>query len=145
MLERFDLVPRFDLAFRTPVSVWDRFFGDWGFPETYLDEGQWTPAADISETDSHYFVSMELPGIDMKEMDIAYADGLLTVKGEKVRTTDIGEACYCTERYAGSFQRIFRIPGSVDKDKIDATYKDGILKVSLPKSEESRVKKIEVH
>lgn len=145
MIGRFDVEPRFDLAFRTPVRVWDHFFGDWGLPETYLDEPGWTPAADISETGSHYFVSMELPGIDMKEMDISFADGFLTVKGEKAKTTDIGESCYCTERYSGSFQRNFRIPGTVDKDKIDATYKDGILKVSLPKLEESRAKKIEVH
>lgn len=145
MIRRFDVAPRFDLALRPPISLWDHFFGDLAFPRTFADESEWMPAADISETDSHYHVSMELPGIDMKEMDITYAEGFLTVKGTKTKTTDIGESCYCTERFTGSFQRSFRIPGSVDTDKIDASYRDGILRVSLPKTEESKVKKIEVH
>jgi len=145
MIRRLDLAPRFDVALRQPFRLWDRFLGDLDFPRTFVDESEWVPPADISETDSHYHVSMELPGIDMKEMDILYSDGFLTVKGQKTKTTDIGESCYCTERFAGSFERNFRIPGFVDRDNIVASYKDGILKVSLPKSEEGKVKKIEVH
>jgi HSP20 family protein len=56
-----------------------------------------------------------------------------------------GESCYCSERYTGSFQRNFRIPGAVDKDNIEAKYRDGILRVNLAKSGESVVKKIEIH
>jgi HSP20 family protein len=57
----------------------------------------------------------------------------------------LGESCYCSERYSGSFQRSVQIPGAVDKENIEADYKDGILKVSLAKSEKIAVKKIEIH
>jgi HSP20 family protein len=65
--------------------------------------------------------------------------------GEKAKGVSVGESCYCTERYYGSFQRSFRIPGAVDNDNIEAKYRDGVLRVSLAKSKESVVKKIEIH
>ena len=55
------------------------------------------------------------------------------------------ECCHCSERYSGSFRRSFRIPGKIDSEKIDANYKDGILKVVLKKSEKNMPKKIEIH
>ena len=103
------------------------------------------PASDIAETEKEYVVSAELPGIDMKGMDISYSSGVLTIKGEKKKESSDGECCHCAERYSGTFERSFRIPGTVDSDKIDATYKDGILKVVVPKSEKSVPKKIKVH
>ena len=118
----------------------------WSDPYTYVvRDDEWTPASDITETVKSYVVTMELPGIDMKKTDISYIDGVLTVKGEKTKDSMEGECCYCSERYSGSFNRTFQIPGKVDSDKIDATYKDGILKLTLTKAEESLPKKIEVH
>jgi HSP20 family protein len=122
MMTMLDLVPRYDVSFRPQLSLLDRFFDD-----------------------TAYHVTMELPGMDMKGLDISYAEGILTVKGEKSKDTSIDESCYCTERYFGSFERSFRIPGKVDADHIEANYKDGILRISLTKSEESAVRKIEVH
>jgi HSP20 family protein len=72
-------------------------------------------------------------------------EGILTVKGEKTKGVSVGESCYCSERYSGSFQRNFRIPGAVDTEKMEAGYKDGILRVGLAKSGKSVVKKIEIH
>jgi HSP20 family protein len=123
----------------------DRFFSDWTIPSAYLNECDWTPDSNMAETDTEYHVTMELPGIDMKKLDISFSEGILTVKGEKTTEVSIGEACLCSERYSGSFQRSFQIPGPVDKENIEADYKDGILKVSLAKSEENVVKKIEIH
>ncbi len=79
------------------------------------------------------------------ELDISFSEGVLSVIGEKTKEVSIDESCYCSERYTGSFQRSFRIPGLVDKENIKAKYRDGILRVSLTKSEESVVKKIEIH
>ena len=137
------LVPRrFDVAFRPFRSL----FEDWFNPyPSVVEREEWMPASDIAETEKAYAVSMELPGIDMEKTDISFSDGVLTVKGEKLKETFEGECCHCAERFSGSFTRSFRIYGGVDTDKIDATYKDGILKVMLPKSEEHMPKKITVH
>ena len=146
MMRMLDLVPALDVAFGRPESFIDRYFGDWVVPSTsYYVDCDWMPASDMAETDRAYRVTLEVPGIDMTKTDISYADGILTVKGEKEKDVAQGESCYCAERYSGSFLRTFRIPGKVDHEKIDATYKDGVLNLTLPKAEESVPKKIEVH
>jgi len=145
MIRMLNVVPRYNVAFRPQTRLSDRFFSDWVIPSANLDECDWTPASDIAETDTKYHVTMELPGIDMKKLDISFSEGVLTVKGEKTNGVSMGESCYCTERYAGSFQRSLQIPGAVNREKIDADYKDGILEISLAKAEESAVKKIEIH
>jgi HSP20 family protein len=110
-----------------------------------LECENWVPPTDIAETGKAYVVSMEIPGIDMKKLDISYSDGLLTVKGEKTKATAEGECCHCVERFSGTFERSLPVFGKVDEDKIDATYRDGILNITIPKSEETVPKKIEVH
>ena len=145
MMRMLNVIPRFDVAFRPQNRLLDRFFSNWVIPSTNLDECDWMPASDIAETDTEYHVTMELPGINMKELAISFSEGILTVNGEKSEGVSIGESCYCSERYYGPFQRSFRIPGTVDKDNIEAKYRDGILIVSLAKSDESVVKKIEIH
>lgn len=145
MMRMLNSIPRFDVAFRPQTRLWDSLFSDWIIPSTGLDECDWVPPSDIVETNTGYHVTMELPGIEMKKLDITFSEGILTVKGEKTKKVFDGESCYCSERYSGSFQRNFRIPGAVDKDNIEAKYKDGILRVSLAKSGESIVKKIKIH
>jgi len=136
------LMPTIDTDFRPWRGLWS----DWGFPANYFVECRdWAPATDIAETDAYFMVTMELPGIDMTKTDISFNDGILTVKGEKHKETSEGECCQCSERYEGSFTRAIEVSGRVRSDKIDATYRDGVLKVTLPKSEESVPKKIEVH
>lgn len=103
------------------------------------------PAFDISETEKEYMISGEIPGINSKDLDITLLDDILTIKGEKKQENEEKEENYHrVERHYGSFQRSFRIPEKVKTDELDATYKDGILKLSLPKAEASEVKKIEV-
>lgn len=136
------LVPRYNVSF----SPWESLLSEWADPFLSAVEcEEWLPASDIAETEDAYLVTMEMPGIDMEKTDISYNDGILTVKGEKRKESTEGECCHCAERYAGPFQRSFRIPVKVQSDKIDATYKDGILNLTLPKSEESKPKKITVH
>jgi len=145
MMTMLDLLPRFDLSLRPHLNFLDRFFDDWRTPTLYNKECEWLPPSDITDTDTAYHVAIELPGIDIKGLDISYTEGILTVKGEKSKDVSIDESCSCTERYFGSFERSFRIPGKVDADHIEANYNDGILKISLTKSGESAVRKIEVH
>jgi HSP20 family protein len=105
------------------------------------------PAVDIAEHDKEYEVTAELPGMDEKDIDVKFADGALTIKGEKKEEKEEKKKdYYLSERRFGSFQRSFRVPEGVDADKIDASFKNGVLTVVLPKSVEAqkREKKIAI-
>lgn len=131
------LIPELDLV--------DRFFNDLPLPSLFSEEKVLSPAFDISETEKEYVITGEIPGTDVKDLDVTLLDGLLTVKGEKKQEKeDKDENYHRVERHYGSFERSFRIPEKVKADKLEATYKDGILKIFLPKSEASEVKKIAV-
>ena len=138
MARMIDVIP-FDMALRPFGSLWERTY------PYFAECEEWAPATDIAETGKAYVVSMEIPGMDMKKLDVSYDDGVLTVKGEPTKETNEGECCHCMERFSGTFDRSFSISGKVDRDKIDAAYQDGILKITIPKSEASVPKKIEVH
>ena len=145
MTRALDLTPTIGLGYR-PFRLVDRLFDEWTRPFFDADVcAEWMPPADIAETDGHYAVTVEVPGIDMKALDVAYDEGVLIIKGEKKKETEEGECAYCAERYTGTFERRFTIPGHVNQEKIDATYHDGVLKIVLPKDEKSTLKKIEIH
>lgn len=106
-----------------------------------------TPAADVVETDKAYEITAELPGIDQKNIEVNVANGGITIKGEKKEETEEKKKdYYVSERRYGSFERYFSLPEGVDADKIEATFKNGVLKVMLPKTAEAQkpAKKIEV-
>ncbi|MFO8083807.1 MAG: Hsp20/alpha crystallin family protein [Desulfobacterales bacterium] len=122
----------------------ERFFDEWGFPEAVRDQ-QWIPKVDVSETDDHFIVRAEVPGMDKDDINISLSNGLLTIQGEKKQEKKEEKENYrFVESRYGSFSRSFRVPGGVDADKIDANYKDGVLKVTIPKSEEEKSRKIEI-
>jgi HSP20 family protein len=127
---------------REMEDLWDRFFRERPLAESGW---QWAPSVDISETDGKVEVKAELPGLEAKDIDVEVTDNVLTLRGEKkMEEEKKGEKYYCRERYAGSFNRSFRLPAGVESDKVDAQFKNGVLTVSIPKSEESKQKKIEV-
>jgi HSP20 family protein len=100
-----------------------------------------TPAIDIVEKDKAFEVTAELPGLDVKDIDIQLGDGMLTIKGEKQEEKEEKtKDRYVSERRYGSFRRSLQVPGSVDSDKIEASYKSGVLTVTLPKSPEAQKK-----
>jgi HSP20 family protein len=144
MTRMLNLIPR-TFSFLPERGLLDRFFEDWS-PEHLDKETNWVPAFDISENDKEYTLTAELPGIDAKDLDITFSDGILTVKGEKKREKeDKGENYHRIERSYGSFQRSFHIPEKVKTEKVDASFKDGILKLILEKDEKSETKKITVN
>ena len=97
------------------------------------------PAVDIAEKDKEYEITAELPGMDEKNIDVKFADGLLTIKGEKKEEKEEKKKdFYLSERRYGSFQRSFQVPVSVDADKIEAKFANGVLTVRLPKSPEAQ-------
>lgn len=94
------------------------------------------PAVDIVEHEKDYQVTAELPGMDEKDIDVKFADGVLTIKGEKKEESeDKQKDYYRSERHFGAFQRSFRVPDGVEADKIEANVKNGVLTVVLPKSD----------
>lgn len=132
-------------SFTPSRDLFDRFFNDWDLPSLFSSENELIPAFDIAENDKEFLVTAELPGIDAKDVEITISDGILSVKGEKKHEKeDKGEDYHRVERRFGSFNRSFRIPGKVESDKIDASYKDGVLKVLLPKTEGTETKKIDI-
>ncbi|MBW2604422.1 MAG: Hsp20/alpha crystallin family protein [Deltaproteobacteria bacterium] len=114
--------------------------------DSRLSTWNWNPAIDIYDNDKNIVIKAELPGIDKKDIVIDVKDGLLTLKGERSFDNEVKEKkYYCRERTFGKFERVFRLPAKVDSEKISAHYKDGILKIDIPKSEEQKPKQITVH
>lgn len=100
-----------------------------------------TPAIDIVEKDKAFEVTAELPGLDVKNIDLQLSDNVLTIKGEKQEEKEEkAKDHYVSERRYGSFRRSLQVPGTVDTDKIEAHFKGGVLTVTLPKSPEAQKK-----
>jgi HSP20 family protein len=109
------------------------------------EETTFTPAFDVSETEKELIIKAEVPGIDKKDININLSDGLLTIKGEKKHEKEEeSENYHRVERRYGTFSRTVRLPFEVEVDKVDATYKDGVLKITVPKSEAAKPRKIEI-
>lgn len=105
------------------------------------------PSVNVAEKDKEIIVTAEIPGLDEKEIDVSLSGHTLYIRGEKKEEKEEkGEQFYRTERHFGSFQRAIPLPSEVQEDKITASYKKGVLKIALPKSEQSQKtrKKIDI-
>ncbi len=125
--------------------LFDRFFHGGVEDDGSLFPSIWTPAVDIKENDNEYVVKCELPGVSKDDVKITLESNILTIRGEKKQEKDVkDDNFHCVERSYGSFQRLFTLPTTVENDKIDAVYQDGVLTIILPKAEEAKPKQIEV-
>lgn len=125
----------------------NRFFGTWTRPngKELLTVTDWTPVVDIQETDIEYLVKVELPEVKKEDVKVTVENGVLTLQGErKQEKEEKGKKFHRIERSYGSFLRTFTVPLDTDETKVAADFKDGILKVHLPKTEKPRPKAIEV-
>lgn len=106
----------------------------------------WTPALDVSEDKDNIYVRVELPGMKRQDIDLSLHNGSLSISGERKSEGKHEDAeVYRSERFFGRFQRTVTLPTPVATDKVKAQYKDGILTVTLPKTEEAKPKHIDVH
>ena len=125
----------------------DRLF-DLSFPGATRDAGLfsgWSPSVDVYQDKDHVFVKAELPGMKKEEIDISLQNGMLTISGERKHEEEHKEGdSFRSERFFGKFQRSVSLPTDVDTANVKASYKDGILTVTLPKAEEAKPKQIEV-
>jgi len=125
----------------------NRFLGTWTRPngKELLTVTDWTPVVDIQETDVEYLVKVELPEVKKEDVKVTVENGVLTLQGErKQEKEEKGKKFHRIERSYGSFLRTFTVPLDTDETKVAADFKDGILKVHLPKTEKPRPKAIEV-
>lgn len=136
---------------RSPVSslkdevnrLFDDFFSG-GFL-TLPSRGEWSPALDVSETDTQIVVKAEVPGMEPKDIDVSITGDTLMIKGEKKEEAEKKEQNYYRmERRYGSFQRVLSLPASVDAAKVNASYKNGVLTIFLDKKEESKGRSIQI-
>ncbi|HEY3762026.1 MAG TPA: Hsp20/alpha crystallin family protein [Verrucomicrobiae bacterium] len=128
-----DLRDEIDRLFEAPLARTSEFLG-------------WTPAFDVYEEKDNFVVKAELPGMKKEDINVSLHDGNLIISGERqVETHNEGTEIYRAERYFGKFQRAVSVPAMVAADKVSAQYKDGILTITLPKTEEAKPKKIDVN
>ena len=138
--------------FRDLVTTQDRFnrlFNE-TFSQVFGDEGTasktWLPPVDIIEQENSLVLKAELPGIDPNDIEIRVEDNTLHMKGERKFEKDIKEEnLHRVERSYGAFSRTFALPSSIDADKVQAEYKDGILTLTMPKREEAKPKTIKIN
>jgi len=111
-----------------------------------LSMGSWYPAVDMFDNDDTIVIKAELPGMDKKDISVDVKDRVLTLSGERNYDKEVKEDNYYRrERASGKFKRAFNLPVDIDPDKIKADFKDGVLKVEMPKPESQKPKKITVH
>jgi len=131
---------------KTQTGLWPSLydpFRTWGQKLTEF----LSPASDAKLADDYYRITIELPGVEDKDMEITVHDGVVTVQGEKrTEREEEGDTWYFSERQYGSFSRSFRLPPDADETKVNADLKDGVLTVTVPKSElkETGAKKVEI-
>jgi len=132
------LFDSFSRGFGMP-SLWDGFeVGVGGFT---------SPRLDVAETDSGYEVSVELPGIEQKDIEVTVANGVLTIKGEKKAESESREKGRLhAERSYGAFQRSLSLPADADEGRIEAAFKNGVLRLTIEKTAETKadIRKIDI-
>jgi HSP20 family protein len=105
----------------------------------------WTPALDLYQNNDNIVAVVELPGMRKEDIEISLQDGTLIIGGERKEETSQENDATRTERFTGKFRRSITLPTRVDVNKVSATYKDGILTVTLPKAEEAKPKQIQIN
>jgi HSP20 family protein len=129
----------------------DQFFDDMvPFSWTRENGGKglstWSPSADITEDEKEYMVRMDIPGIEKGDIKVNFQDGRITISGErKTQEKEENKDFVRQERFYGSFYRSFTLPEKIKEDQIQATFKNGVLKLVVPKAEVVKPKSIKVN
>lgn len=128
----------------------DRIFDDFFAPSSSTSEASeawnWQPVVDIYDKDESVVIKADLPGVDKKDIHVDLKGRVLTLSGERSEEKEANaEGYYRKERAYGKFVRTFNLASDVKPDKINASYKDGVLHITIPKSEASKPKQITIH
>ncbi len=133
--------PGSDVAGRRFSDIMDEFFND----ALSTRQSTFAPSIDVSETEKQYIIDVEVPGMDKKDIDLNVDNNTLTISGErKFEKEEDGKQYHRVESHYGSFSRTFTLPDNADIDTINASYKNGILNITVNKSEKSMKKQIDI-
>ena len=127
-------------------NAFDRFFNAEASDQSNVVTSQWTPRVDIKEEDTRFAILADIPGVDPKDIEITMEKGILSIKGER-KADSAGENGKVTraERSNGSFYRRFALPDSANAEGIQATGRNGVLEISIPKRAETAPRRISVN
>jgi HSP20 family protein len=133
--------------FRPIEQLFDEMWRNW--PNRYFDSDTTRPflrpAMDVVENENNFTVRVDLPGLTSDDVHVEMEDNVLTIKGEIGDTIEKeGERYHYRERYSGSFQRSLRLPNTIDANKVDASFDNGVLNIVLPKVPQAQPKKIDI-
>ncbi len=142
------------LARRVPTTLWDDLFNVRREFDRFIDQfgareltSAWMPPVDVRETEDAILVDVELPGMTVEEVDVRVENGVLTVSGEKKSEIEEGKEgtnYHLVERRYGRFERSFTLPRTVDAEKVDAQFNNGVLSITLPKAETAKPRRIQI-
>lgn len=126
--------------------LFDELWKGVGAPRVQPDEAPaWRPRADLRETEAELVVSLELPGLDEKDIEVDLEDEVLTIRGERRGPESPGDGTWHRiETFRGRFERALRLPTAVETDAVRAVYRNGVLTVTLPKATEARVRHVPI-
>jgi HSP20 family protein len=138
-----------DLAKWDPFREMEDFFRGYGWGRRHGQgapaAGDWVPRVDIAETGEAFSIQMEVAGVKKEDVSVTVDGGVLTIRGERKRETEeAGRTFHRVERLRGGFARSFKLPENVDEAGIGASFKEGVLTITLPKTAVSKAKAIEV-
>lgn len=133
----FDGAPPFPAFHHEMDQLLENAFSGFGFTRSQRA----LPSVEVQEQEKEYLVSVDLPGIEMKDIELTFSEGLLTLKAE--RKSNNASSVY-SDRWSGTFERVIRIGTDVDDSQIRATLKNGVLAVTLPKAPEHLPRRIQI-
>jgi HSP20 family protein len=138
------------MTVRTLVPTLDRVLSinrelDRVFTRTFGDSGAWLPAMDVVERSDTFVVTLDVPGVSHESIDLTFDRGALTIRGTRAGT-EYGEQdkIYVAERTLGDFERVVRLPETVDADRIEASFDRGVVTILIPKAAAARARKIAI-
>jgi HSP20 family protein len=130
-------------------SMFDNYVRSLGWPlngdQELISKDDWTPRVDISETDTELVIKADIPDVKKEDVKVSVEEGVLTIQGEKKQEREeSGKKYHRIERFYGNFSRSFTLPSYVNEGKIEASFKNGVLQLHIPKTAQSAHKNIEI-
>lgn len=130
-------------------DIFDRYARAFSWPlkrgQELMTTGEWSPRVDISENDMEFIIQAEIPDVKKEDVKVTVDQGVVTIEGErKKEKEDKGKKFHRVERHYGSFVRSFTLPENIDETNVKASYKDGMLNLRIPKTQEKKPKAIEI-
>lgn len=129
---------------RTAFDFFDEILTPFSGAQRWDTRMKFNPPCDVEESDLHYLVSFDLPGVSKEDLKIEVLENQLLVSGQRRSEKRESGTRHLVERQYGEFQRIFNLPASVDSEKVEANFSDGVLRIAIPKAEVARPKQIRI-